>query len=288
MAAVPTTGGGFHVKAGLLSTDSGDYFAAKTNANFPSNPATNARPTIQGTLVLHDAGTGSPLAVVDSIEITATRTAAATAVAARYLARDDARSLAIIGCGLQGERHLQALGLVRQLSRVSLYDTNKAAARRLAERTAESGLPARIATSVADAVRDADLVVTCTPSREYLLYAEFTGPGMFIAGVGVDWEHKRELTPDLMARSKVVVDVLVQCAASGDLHHAIEAGLMTTSDVHAELGAVVAGIRPGRESPGETIVFDSTGMALQDVAAAAVVYERARDAGTSLSFEFQA
>jgi alanine dehydrogenase len=288
VAAVHARDGGFHLKAGLLSTGSGEYFVAKTNANFPENPSRRGLPTIQGTMVVHDATNGAPLAVLDSIEITAMRTAAATAVAARHLARADATRLGIIGCGLQGERHLDALRLVRQVGSVALYDTNDAAARRLATLANEMGIEATVALSVAQAVRNADLVVTCTPSREFLLFADSIGPGAFVAGVGTDWEHKRELASDLMARSKVVVDVLAQCAAFGDLHHAIDAGVMTADDVHGELGQVVAGLRPGRESPEETVVFDSTGMALQDVAAAALVYERARAAGVGLAVSFAA
>jgi ornithine cyclodeaminase/alanine dehydrogenase-like protein (mu-crystallin family) len=107
-----------------------------------------------------------------------------------------------------------------------------------------------------------------------------------VAGVGVDWEQKRELAPDLLKESRIVVDVLSQCAAFGDLHHAIEAGVLTTSDVHAELGEVVAGRKHGRESDDDIIVFDSTGMALQDVATAAMVYERAVAAGRGMRVTF--
>ena len=133
-------------------------------------------------------------------------------------------------------------------------------------------------------MESADICVTCTPSRVFLL--DGVEPGTFVAGVGVDSERKRELSPPLLARSKVVVDVLAQCMLMGDLHHAIDAGVMTTNDVHAELGQVVAGRRPARASDDEVIVFDSTGMALQDVAAAAVVYERAlgRQCGVCVNF----
>ena len=277
VASVHVPEGAFHVKAGVLPVGNRAYFVAKTNANFPRNPSRYGLPTIQGTLVVCDTERGTPLALMDSIEITALRTAAATAVAAKHLSRNDATRLAIIGCGLQGESHLRALSLVRQVASVALYDLNPDAARSLAgQAERDFDWKATVAASPAEAAAGADIVVTCTTSSEFLLGADDVAAGALVAGVGVDSERKRELHPELLRRSKVVVDVLAQCAAFGDLHHAIEAGIMTSGDTHAELGAVVAGSRPGRESSDEVIVFDSTGMALQDVAAAAVVYERAR------------
>jgi len=130
--------------------------------------------------------------------------------------------------------------------------------------------------------------VTCTPSRQAYLSAKEVSPGTFISAVGADNPDKQELHPALMANSKVVADVLEQCAVMGDLHHALDAGLMVKDDVHAELGEVVAGKKPGRESDAEIIVFDSTGMALQDVAAAACAYEKAQEQGSGMRLSFAA
>jgi ornithine cyclodeaminase/alanine dehydrogenase-like protein (mu-crystallin family) len=227
-------------------------------------------------IVLCDAERGTPLAVMDSMEITVLRTAAATAVAARYLARPDASVAAVVGCGAQGRAQLRALSRVRRLRRVLVYDVRPEAARQMADTlTTELGIPVAVSPEVAHATCGADLVVTCTPSREFLLGPAAVRPGAFVAGVGVDAEHKRELEPALLAAGAVVVDVLDQCAAFGDLHHALAAGLMTRESVRAELGQVVAGRMPGRTGPDEIVIFDSTGMALQDVAAAAAVYQRA-------------
>ena len=286
VASVHTANGGFHMKAGILPVGEQLYFVSKTNGNFPGNPARNGLPTVQGTVVVCDAELGTPLAVMDSIEITALRTAAATAVAAKYLARPDASRLAIIGCGLQGEMHLQALPIVRPPSRIALYDVNADAAKSLADKASHLRIPVTIASSPSEAAAGADLCVTCTTSTKFLLRARDVAPGSFVAGVGVDWERKRELAPSLLEQSKLVTDVTAQCAAFGDLHHAIGAGTLTVDSVHAELGAVVAGKKPGRESDAELIVFDSTGMALQDVAAAALVYERAREAGRGTLVDF--
>ena len=125
------------------------------------------------------------------------------------------------------------------------------------------------------AVRESNICVTCTTSREALLCLEDVTPGTFIAAPGADNSEKQELQPELIARSKVVADVLEQCPLMGGLRHALETAAITLSDVHAELGEVVAGEKPGRQSDDEIIVFDRTGMALQDVAAASVVYEKA-------------
>jgi len=289
VASVRAAEGGFHIKSALITVGETEYFVSKTNANYPANASRHGLPTIQGTIVVHDAGNGAPLAVIDSIEITAMRTAAATAVAARYLARESAGALAVIGCGIQGLQHVRALCLVRALRSVSLYDADESAAGMLAAFVAsEQESPVRVSSSIGDAVKGADLIVTCTTSTEFLLHATDVQRGAFVAGVGVDAEHKRELSPDLLASSKVVVDVLEQCASFGDLHHAIEVGVMTAADVHAELGSIVAGARPGRTSPDETFVFDSTGMALQDAATAVVVLERARASGLGVEVRFPA
>jgi ornithine cyclodeaminase/alanine dehydrogenase len=132
------------------------------------------------------------------------------------------------------------------------------------------------------ALSESDVCVTCTPSRRFFLGREHVRPGTFVAAVGADSPEKQEIDPRLVASSKLVTDIRAQCASIGELHHALAEGLMSMENVHAELGEVVAGTKPGRESDSETIVFDSTGTALQDVAAAAVVYEKAVAAGAGL------
>jgi ornithine cyclodeaminase/alanine dehydrogenase-like protein (mu-crystallin family) len=283
MAGAHAADGGFHLKAGLF--DGGrPVFAVKANANFPANPARHGLPTVQGVIVLFDATQGRLLAVLDSIEVTTLRTGAATAVAARLLARPDAAVVGIVGCGVQGRVQLRALARVRRLARAVAYDAVPATAVSFAtELSRELGIPVAAAGTVREATAEADMVVTCTPAREFLVGPDDVRPGTFVAGVGADAEHKRELEPALLARATVVVDLLDQCAAFGDLHHALAAGVCRRGDVHAELGAIVAGRAPGRTRPDEITVFDSTGMALQDAAAAVEVYERALAAGAGLA-----
>ena len=280
-------GGGFHVKtAGMLDAVHGrPAYVAKVNANFPGNPDRNGLPTIQGVLALFDAADGRVLALLDSIEITLLRTAAATAVAARYLAPESA-TVAICGCGEQARSQLRALACVRPLVRVAAIDVNRERASRFAEEmAAELGLDVVVAGGPGEVARGTSLWVTCTPAPHWFLGREHVEPGSFVAAVGADNPDKQEIEPELLAASAVVADLLDQCATIGDLHHALDAGVMRREDVRAELADVVAGTRPGRLSADEIVVFDSTGTALQDVAAAAMVYERAVAAGEGLSLD---
>jgi alanine dehydrogenase len=251
-------GGAFHVKAAVQR----NAFAVKVNGNFFDNPS-RGLPRIQGVIVFADATNGRPLAILDSIEITILRTGAATAVAAKHLARRDAKTLLVYGCGLQGRVSIDAIRRVRAIEEVLLFDIDRSHAEALAR---------EVGGTVVDAPRDADIIVTCTPSRT--AYLDDVQRGTFIAAVGADSSEKQELAPALMASSTVIVDDLAQCASFGDLRGAIAAQAMTEHDVRGTLSEVVNG-SIGRTSDDEVVIFDSTGTALQDVAAAAIVYERA-------------
>lgn len=277
---LPVAAGGLHVKAaGLLGPQ--PRLAVKLNANFPANPERFELPAIQGVLALFDGACGRPLALLDSMTITALRTAATSALAARYLARPDAATLTVCGCGRQGAMHVRALCGVLPIARVLLWDLDPRRAERLAAELAPElpGVEARPAPDLAAALASTDVCATCTPARAYFLRLEDVRPGTFVAAVGADDHGKQELDPRLVARSTLVVDALAQCAELGELQHAIAAGLMTAEQVHADLAEVVAGARPGRSTAEEITIFDSTGTALQDLAAAIAVEARARAAG---------
>jgi len=281
---VPSPRGGFHIKAGLLRRGR-QFFAAKVNGNFTGNSALGLA-RIQGVVVLSDGDTGVPLALLDSASITTLRTAAATAVAAQRLANRDASVVTICGCGVQGRAQLVALTRVRPIRHVFAFDIERERSQRFASEIAdELNINATAVDDLRAAARASEIVVTCTPSCLPLVFDGFLAPGSFVAAVGADSEGKQELDAALLASVTLVTDVTAQCAAIGDLHHAIKAGILSLESVHAELGEVVAGQKPGRSSPDEIIVFDSTGMALQDVAAAAAVYERAVEAyrGTAIA-----
>jgi alanine dehydrogenase len=282
-------GGGFHRKTAGLPAAGRSYFAAKINANFPGNRERFKMPTIQGVIALFDVENGYLLALLDSAEITSVRTAAATAVAARYLAREDSTVVTVCGCGVQGRAQLRALVRVRPVRTVSAFDVDGSRAEEYAaEMTRELGIDVRTVHDLPDAVRESDICVTCTTSRGAILHRAEVPAGMFVAAVGADNPEKQEIDPALLAASTVVPDVLEQCATIGDLHHALDAGLMTHADVYAELGEIVAGRKRGRATDDEIIVFDSTGTALQDVAAAALVYERAVARGHGVGLDLSA
>lgn len=283
-----TDGGGFHVKAGFLDFGR-SYFAAKVNGNFPENGSRLGLPTIQGVIILCDARNGTPLAVMDSRDITSLRTAAATAVAAKYLARDNSRTITICGCGNQGRVQLKALSRICRLETVFAHDSDGERALRFSEDlTPELKISVKPVSDLTAAVRQSHICVSCTTSRQPLLGSDDVAPGTFIAAVGADNPQKQELHPSLLAAGKIVCDILEQCAAMGDLHHALDAGFVTRANVHAELSEIVAGMKPGRESREEVTIFDSTGMALQDVAAAAFLYEKAQRDGSGVRLDFAA
>src|SRR5215831_8177735 len=206
-----TLGGGFHIKAGYLWLGR-NYFAAKVNANFPGNHVAHDLPTIQGLVMLCDAENGRPLAVMDSIEITALRTAAATAVAAKYLAVPSSEVATVCGCGKQGRVQLKALATVFPLKKVFAYDVKEKQAKQFAKHLSEElTVPVLPVTDLGGAVRQSQISVTCTTSHEPVLKASDVSPGTFIAAVGADNPEKQELHPDLIAESKVVADLLEQC-----------------------------------------------------------------------------
>jgi alanine dehydrogenase len=276
--------GGLHVKAALLPGPR-SYLVVKLNTNFPGNRTAANLPTIQGLIVLCDGENGTPLAVLDSIDITIKRTAAASAVAAKYLARRDSTVLTICGCGSQAHAQLAALQAVLPLEKIYAFDLREDAARTFA---AAAGNKVEPIADLPSALRKSDICITCTTADRFLVRKEDVRPGTFIAAVGADNPHKQEIDPALMASAKVVADSFEQCCSIGDTHHAIAAGLMGKEDVYAELSEIVAGHKTGRASDDEIIIFDSTGIAIEDAVAAVAVYEKARQHGNTRRFQFAA
>lgn len=268
--------GEFHVKGGGLKLGK-PYFVLKANGSFFGNRSDFGLPNILGLVIVFDGECGRPLAVMDSIDITIMRTGATTAVAAKYLARKDSKSVTICGCGTQGRVQLEAL-----LNVFPDLDTVYAWSRLLnnaesfkSDMQCKTGANIVATEDLKTAARVSDIIITCTPSTSYLLEKEDVRPGTFISAVGADSPSKQELEPALVAGGKLVVDIPDQCAKVGELHHALEAGLMSISDVHGMLGDVLTGKIEGRTSADEVIIFDTTGSAVQDTAAAAAAYQKA-------------
>ena len=196
--SVKAAGGGFHVKAGILGGPA-PLFAAKVNGNFFDNER-RGLPRIQGVIVVADAGTGTPLAVMDSIAITRLRTAAASAVAAKHLARPGSKVVTICGCGIQGRAQLRALARVLPLEAASCFDAEEARARLFAdELSSELGFLVTAVRDLRSAVSESDVVVTCTPSTRPMLFPGSLRPGTFLAAIGADSEDKQEVDAALLA-----------------------------------------------------------------------------------------
>ena len=280
--------GGLHVKAGLLPGEK-SYIVAKINSNFPQNRPLHDLPTIQGLVVLYDGDNGRPLAVLDSIDITIKRTAAASAVAAKYLARPHSSVATLCGCGQQAAAQLRALRAILPLRKVFVFDLDTSAAEKFAAQLRdELQLDIEPVRNLKSALQKSEVCITCTPATKFFVRKEEVAPGTFIAAVGADDSHKQEIDPALMASAKVVADSLEQSCTIGDTHHAIEQGLMRKEEVYAELSEIVAGRKPGRTSAYEITVFDSTGIAIEDAVAAVAVYEKARNDQTAKRFDFAA
>ncbi len=279
---VEADGGEFHVKGGGLVLERA-YFALKANGGFFGNMERHGLPNILGLVLLFDGSNGLPLAVMDSADITALRTGATTALAARHLARAGSASATLCGCGRQGAIQLRALlEAVPTVRRVYAWDRSPDAARAFAAR---AGVECEAVTDLAQAAPSSDIIITCTPAKGFFLHKAHVRPGTFVSAVGADSPDKQELEPALVASSRLVVDILEQCARVGELHHALEAGLMTEADVHGELGDIVAGTLPGRTGEEEIIVFDTTGSAIQDTAAALAVYRKALAQGVGVRLD---
>jgi alanine dehydrogenase len=268
--------GSIHVKAGLLP-GSRAAFAAKVNVNLPDNWAVHRLPTIQGVVLLVDAESGRPLAIMESMTLTGLRTAATAALAATFGAKKDSKVAAIIGCGTQAAYQLAAFKDCFPLQEVRLFDLNSARAQAFATTAQASGFRSTPSSSVAEAVDGADIIITCTTSKSPVLTSDMKLKGCFVAAVGADNPEKQEIDPALMGRARILVDDLEQCATGADLSHALRAGTVTREGVHADLAALASGEKAGRSSADELVIFDSCGSGVQDVAVAWAAYQVARN-----------
>ncbi|MCM3405976.1 ornithine cyclodeaminase family protein [Cytobacillus oceanisediminis] len=272
--------GEFHIKSGGLKIDK-TYFALKANGGFFGNCTKFGLPNIIGLIILFDGSNGRPLSIMDSTEITSKRTAATTAVAAKYLARSDSSTVTICGSGNQARVQLKALmNVISSISQVYVWGTNQNKIEKFSkEMSEELKVNIEATDNLADVAPKSDIIITCTSAKKFFLHEEYVRPGTFISAVGADSPDKQELDPQLLASGKLVVDILEQCAHVGELHHAMDANLMSTGDVYGEFGDIVTGKIDGRTNSEEIIIFDTTGSAIQDTAAAAAVYEKAISLG---------
>jgi ornithine cyclodeaminase/alanine dehydrogenase-like protein (mu-crystallin family) len=265
-------------------------FALKSLCVMPGNPA-RGLDSHQGTVTLFDGSIGAPRAILDASAVTAVRTAAVSAVATRVLARPDARVLAILGAGVQGRAHLDALLPVREFDQVRVYAPNREHAAAVAAAGDGAGGGSTAAVSVAasaeDAVRGADVVVTATSSREPVLRAGWLGTGVHVNAVGASVPSARELDVETVVASALFCDSRDSLRnEAGEYLVAVQQGAIAGEDhVRAELGEVLAGMAPGRLDADELTVFRSLGLAVEDLAAAEHAVAAARRLGIGVEVE---
>lgn len=264
---IPQARGEFHVKTAFI--EGIPHVAVKVASGFYDNGA-KGLPTGAGLMVLFDAATGIPCALLlDNGFLTDIRTAAAGALAADLLARPDIDVVSVIGSGVQARMQVQCLTTVRRIGRVMAWSPTRSHLERYCDDLRRDGIDAHPAPDVESACRHADVIITATPSRAPLVRSDWLREGVHVTALGSDSPGKQELDPDCLRRADlIVVDRLSQCAAFGELKHALDGGFVTMKDVDAELGAIAAGRAPGRTSAEQITIADLTGVGFQDTAIA--------------------
>ena len=279
---LPRYNGDFRSMPAYLDAGEWDGVGVKWVNVHPDNPADHGIPTVLGTMVFSDPGTAVPLAVMDGMALTRRRTGAAAAVATDHLAVEDAASLGIVGAGAQSYTQLEAIAEVRPIETVVVVDPN--------DHKVEAFIDAfgdrfDVRGGSIEEAAGCDVLSTVTPVREPIVPRTAVGDHTHINAMGADAAGKHELDDQVLLDATLVIDDYEQCVHSGEVNVPWSAGVLDDADLYAELGEIVAGHTPGRGGFDGISVFDSTGLAIQDIAAAHVVYERAREAGAGEGFE---
>ena len=252
----------------------------------PNNPQKHNLPTVMAIIELVDPETGFPLAVMDGTWVTDMRTGAAAGVATKYLARPDSEILGIIGAGKQAWTQLMALNEVMDIKKARVFCRTCSTRTDFAEKASETyGFDVEAVDSAEAAVQNADVVVTTTPSCKPVIKAEWISSGTHINAMGADAPTKQELETRLLLNAKIVIDSWDQASHSGEINVPVSQKVIKEKDIHAKIGDVIIGEKTGREDE-EITVFDSTGLAVQDVVTAGLIYRRAKEQGLGVDFDF--
>ena len=254
-----------------------DVVAVKVVNSHPENRKRHGLPAVMATIILIDPRTGAPKAIMGGTWITALRTGAAGAIAAKYLANPNPKTIGVVGAGTQARTQLMGLQTFFKIEEVRVWDIVEKAAVKYAEEmkskyNQEFIYPVK---SIRNAVQGADIIVTATPSRKPLVSAKWVDEGTHINCVGADAPGKQELDPAILIKSKIVVDDWSQSCHGGEINVPLAKGIIKKQDVWGDICEIVAGLKPGRTSPDEITVFTSTGLAIQDAATANVAYQKA-------------
>jgi alanine dehydrogenase len=252
----------------------------------PGNPARGLL-TVMAKILLNDPDTGLEFADLDGTRVTDFRTGAAGGLAAKCLARPEASRVGVIGAGVQARTQVAAVLKVRPIKEIVVYDRHLTCSRPFAEQAAATyGIAARAVEQAAEAVTGLDLVITTTPSASPVVRREWVSPGTHINAIGADAAGKQELDPAILQAAKVVVDDWAQASHSGEINVPLSKGEITPEMIYGSLGEIVAGKKPGRQTPEEITVFDSTGLIIQDLALGLAVYQRAKERGLGVEKDF--
>ena len=254
-----------------------DVVAVKVVNSHPENRK-HGLPTVMATIILVDPRTGAPVAIMGGTWITALRTGAAGAVAAKILARSNPKIVGVIGAGTQARTQIMGLQTVfKTIEEVRVWDLNEKAAMKYAKEMTMKYSRSSVCSvkSIEKAVQDADIIVTATPSRKPLVSAEWITDGTHITCVGADAPGKQELDPAILVKSKIVVDDWSQSCHGGEINVPLAKGIIKREDVWGDICEIVAGLKQGRTAPEEITVFTSTGLAIQDAATANIAYRKA-------------
>lgn len=232
-------------------------------------------PSVMAVIILNDPRNGFPLAIMDGTYITNLRTGACGGVAAKYLANKNSSKVSLVGCGNQAQTQLMALHRIFKIRLVSIYDRDPDKATAFIEKMNLLGIKIKHCTSIKDCICGADILVTTTPSRNPIIKSEWIGPGMHINAIGADAKGKEELEPAILKKAKVIVDDRIQTIHSGEINVPIAKKIIKETDIYAGLEEIISGKKEGRVSEDEITLFDSTGLAICDVAVAGYVYKEA-------------
>lgn len=277
---LPEFQGEVHVKAAYIKGE--EYYVIKVASGFYQNPELGL-PVGNGLMLVFRAETGELAAILlDNGYLTELRTAAAGAVAAKYLANKQIDRVAVIGSGVQARFQLKALAEVRSFGEVIVWSRNPENVRKYIEEMKKvfPVVEFKAAASAEEAVRGADLIITATPSRQPIVRAEWLKPGVHITAMGSDGPEKQELFPEVLARaSHLFCDSLTQCKKLGEVHHALEEGLISEHKISGEIGEIVLRLKPGRQSDDEITVADLTGLGVQDAVIAGLFLRLAKVSG---------
>ncbi|AJC83131.1 ornithine cyclodeaminase (plasmid) [Rhizobium etli bv. phaseoli str. IE4803] len=257
------------------------------SGGFKNNPAEHGVPNSMGTILLFDARSCALICIMDGSLITGIRTGAAGAVSVKALARKNARTIASIGTGNQARMQIRAINEIMKIEKIHAWDsTPETGCKYKADIERELGIPVIVASSKKEAVEQADILVTTTRGTGSLVEANWVKPGTHIVAIGTDQRGKQELDPELFRNAKIIVDSLSQCTEKGETWHPLNKNIIAKDDIHGEIGEVLLGRKPGRESDDEITIFDSTGMAIQDNTTASKIYQNAIADNVGTFFQF--